>query len=169
MPVTIRGFLASLLLVSLFALAGSPKVLAQRRPLAPPPLPTNFLASVKNLKCVFSVWVSASWKNGDAQAQVKMTDFMLTFSSIDAQEGTAQSSNVGSGSDIVARLSTFSLHFIEVTSSGSLKVTTVFNQESHPGKLKAVYAQHDYLRMSIPGFEAEPTVSQYYGECEVGS
>jgi hypothetical protein len=94
---------------------------------------------------------------------------MVTFSSVDPQEGTARSNNLGGGADIVARLSTFSLHFMEVTSSGSLKVTTVFNQESHPGKLKAVYTQHDYLRMSIPGFESEPTVSQYYGECEVGS
>ena len=169
MSLALRGFLISIVLFCLLVVEGASAAGAQRRGL-PPPLPTNFLASVKTLKCVFSVYVTAAWKEGAPQAQVKMTEILQTFSSIDAEGGTARSSAIATGADIVARLSTFSLHFLEVTSSGSLKVTTVFNQESRPGKLKAVYTQHDYLRMSIPGlFEAEPTVSQYYGECEVGS
>jgi len=54
-----------------------------------------------------------------------------------------------------ARLSTFSLHFMEVTSAGSIKVTTVFNQESRPASSKPL-TQHDYLGCPIPGFESEP-------------
>ena len=33
-------------------------------------------------------------------------------------------------------------------------------------RLRAVRSRHDYLQMAIPGFVAEPNVSQHYGECE---
>jgi len=48
-------------------------------------LPINFLASVKSLKCVFSIYSSAVWKNGEPQAQVKPTEIMLTFTAVDAR------------------------------------------------------------------------------------
>lgn len=161
-----RGFLTSLLLLVLLVSVGSPAAHAQRR--GQPPPPGQFpLATVKSLKCAFPVYASTTWRAGEPQVQVKMTEIVLTYTEIDAQEGTARLFGLSNVGELVARVSTFSLHLLEITSSGSLKVTTVFSQESRPGKLKAVYAQHDYLRMSIPGFEAEPTVSQYYGECEV--
>ena len=114
-----------------------------------------------------ALYASTTWKTGEPQVQLKPTEIVLTFTEIDAQEGTARAMGLSNVGELVARVSTFSLHLLEITSSGSLKVTTVFSQESRPGRLKAVYSQHDYLRLSFPGFEAEPTVSQYFGECEV--
>ena len=52
--------------------------------------------------------------------------------------------------------------------TGSVNITTVFSQEARDKKMKAVHSRHDYLQMSLPGFVSEPTVSQYYGECETG-
>jgi hypothetical protein len=50
---------------------------------------------------------------------------------------------------------------------GQLNVTTVFAQESVPGKLKAVHSRHGYLQMQVGKFISEPSVSQNYGECEI--
>ena len=57
---------------------------------------------------------------------------------------------------------------MEVSRAGALRMTTVFGQESKPGRLKAVHTRTDYLRISMPGYESEPTVGQYYGDCEAG-
>jgi hypothetical protein len=45
-------------------------------------------------------------------------------------------------------------------------MVTVLAQKSPKGTLRAVRSRHDYLQMAIPGFVAEPNVSQHYGECE---
>ncbi len=53
-----------------------------------------------------------------------------------------------------------------ISNTGVFEVTTVFSQETRDGKFKAVHAIHDYLPVAIPGFAAEPEVSQHYGECQ---
>ena len=164
MRTAMRGVLTSFCLAALFFLIDTTVTTAQRRAVAQP---TATFSTVKNVKCLFSKVASTVWRDGDPQVQVKTTDLTIQFTSVDAQEGTAQANFASGPSDIVARQGPFSLHFLEVTSAGSLKATTIFNQESRPGRFKAVYAQHDYLRMSLPGFEGEPAVSQYFGECEV--
>jgi hypothetical protein len=70
--------------------------------------------------------------------------------------------------DIVLQASTWNLHFLEVARSGRLVMTSVFAQESKPGRLKAVHTRTDYLKISMPKFESEPQAAQYYGDCEVG-
>ena len=50
--------------------------------------------------------------------------------------------------------------------AGSLTMITVLSQKGPKGTLRAVRSRHDYLQMAIPGFVAEPNVSQHYGECE---
>jgi hypothetical protein len=67
---------------------------------------------------------------------------------------------------VSAVLSGWSLYFVE-NSVGQLNVTTVFAQESAPGKLKAVHSRHGYLQMQVGKFISEPSVSQNYGECEI--
>jgi len=129
---------------------------------------TNALSKVKTLKCVFPVYASGSWKNGEPQAQSKTGQLSIQIDSIDVQDGSARFVGAGEAAHINVQLSGWSLHFLETGNTGSVNITTVFSQESRAKKIKAVHSRHDYLQMSLPGFVSEPTVTQYYGECEVG-
>ena len=129
---------------------------------------TNPLAKIKSLKCVFEAYATGAWKNGEPLAQAKTGQLSIQIDSIDTQDGSARFVGVGEAAHIVVQLSGWSLHFLETGNTGSVNVTTVFTQKSRGAKLKAVHSRHDYLEMSMPGFTSEPTVSQYYGECEAG-
>jgi hypothetical protein len=129
---------------------------------------TNALAKIKSLKCVFPVYASGSWKSGEPQAVAKTGQLSIQIDAIDVQDGSARFVGAGESSHIIAQLSGWSLHFLETGNTGGVNITTVFSQESRDKKMKAVHSRHDYLQMSLPGFVSEPTVSQYYGECEVG-
>jgi hypothetical protein len=128
----------------------------------------NLLAAIKNLKCSFSMSASGTWQKGEPQARIKMgpvTTFQYT--EIDTAESTANVVGLASSGHVVAQLFGANLHFLEMRSTGSLMLTTVFAQESHDKKLKAVHTRADYLPISIPGFVTQPEVSQHYGECEI--
>lgn len=130
--------------------------------------PPNPLAAIKNLKCSFSISASGTWQKGEPQAQIKtgpLTTFQYT--EIDTAESTANVVGLASSGHVVAQLYGANLHFLEMRSTGSLILTTVFAQESRDKKLKAVHTRADYLPISIPGFVTTPEVSQHYGECEI--
>jgi hypothetical protein len=59
-----------------------------------------------------------------------------------------------------------SLHFMERSVTGTLNITTVFSGPADATTFRAVHARHDYLPMSLPGYNSEPSVSQHYGTCE---
>jgi hypothetical protein len=103
----------------------------------------NPLALAKSLTCNFSVSASGSWKGGEPRAEVKAETISI---------------------ELVAANS---LHFLERSLQGNLTVITVFSEPDPKGRYRAVRSRHSYLKMAIPGFVAEPTVSQQYGECEV--
>ena len=132
---------------------------------ATPPSPLN---GVTALSCTFPVSVSNTWKDGDPQAVVK-TAPVLTFviDQIDTQEGSARMVGVATGSHVTASLSGSNLHIMDLRSSGSLTITTIFGQESKDGRLKAGHTRTDYLRYSVPGFVSQPEISQHYGDCEI--
>jgi hypothetical protein len=123
----------------------------------------NPLATVKRLKCTFTVASIGSWKGDEAAAELKSAqDVLLDIEEIDADGGTARM-----GQDHVTTLLTVSsLHFMNRTLQGSLNVTTVFSQKNPAGRFRAVRSGHDYLPTSIPGFTSTPNVSQHYGDCE---
>ena len=50
--------------------------------------------------------------------------------------------------------------------TGTLNITTVFAGDPDAKSFRAVHVRHDYLPMSLPGFQSEPSVSQHYGVCE---
>jgi hypothetical protein len=128
----------------------------------------NPLTGVTSLACTFPASVTTVWTAGEPQVTVKKSP-VLTFQidQIDTQEGSARMVGVASGSHVTASLSGSNLHIMDLRSSGSLTITTIFGQESRDGKLKAVHTRTDYLRYSVPGFISQPEVSQHYGECEV--
>jgi len=126
----------------------------------------NPLAGITMLKCSFPVAVSGTWKNGEAVATPRTQELLINVTEIDVSDGTAEVAGTAGKAFVSAVLSGWSLYFVE-NGVGQLNVTTVFAQESAPGKLKAVHSRHGYLQMQVGKFIAEPSVSQNYGECEI--
>jgi hypothetical protein len=126
--------------------------------------PSAALAAATAVRCEFEVLSTGSWKEGAAQALVQPATLRLAFEAINTDEGTATGAGEMGRSDIIAKLSSTGLHFIQMFRDGPLYVTTVFVQESHPGKFKAVHTRHEENGVRIPGFTSSP--EQYYGECE---
>jgi hypothetical protein len=123
------------------------------------------LAAATTLRCSSPLLATGDWTNGEPQAESKPAKLSFTFSGVDAQDGTAEA-DLGYGpSHIIVRLAEGSLHFIQVGSAGPVYLTTVFDQESRAGKLKAVHTRHEYTPVKVAGFTSRP--EQYYGECEV--
>ena len=143
----------------IIALLPAPAVRAQQDP-------PNPLATVKGLKCRFPVAASGSWKDGAAKVDTRTQELDLELKGIDVQESTAEMIGTAGSVFVSAVLSGWSLYFVE-TSVGQLNVTTVFAQETAPGRLKAVHSRHGYLQMSVGRFISEPSVSQSYGECQL--
>lgn len=128
--------------------------------------PPNPLKTVKALNCRFPVAVSGTWKAGEAVATPRTQELLITVTEIDVSDGTAEVAGTAGKAFVSAVLSGWSLYFVE-NGVGQLNVTTVFAQESAPGKLKAVHSRHGYLQMQVGKFISEPSVSQNYGECQI--
>jgi hypothetical protein len=156
----------SIVVLALAFLSGAPRGHAQGADKNPLKTDRNPLATVRSLKCRFTVAAIGSWSNGDAKADVKPgQDVTLDIDEIDTEGSTAR---VGSD-EVTALLTVSSLHFMNRTLQGSLNVTTVFSLKNPKGAFRAVRSGHDYLPNNIPGFVSEPNVTQRYGECEAGS
>jgi hypothetical protein len=124
------------------------------------------LMSITALKCSFSVSAVGTWKGGEPAGQIRTGGTVaVELIDVDASDGSARLAGAGAAEDIVLQASAWNLHFLEVARSGRLTMTTVFGQETKEGRLKAVHTRTDYLKISMPGFESEPTAAQYYGEC----
>ena len=127
----------------------------------------NPLALVKTLKCTFPVYAVGSWKAGVPQSQIKQAEqFSLTIDEIDTDSGSGRVTGTSGPVEVTALLTVSSLHFMERSVTGTLNVTTIFVSAGGVKRFRAVHSRHDYLPMSIPGFESEPTVSQNYGMCD---
>jgi hypothetical protein len=130
-------------------------------------LMTGTLRGVKRVTCTFPVLAIGTWDaNGVPTAQVKETPLTVSYDAIDTDEGTARFNGPFGDLAIIARVSTWSLHLLEIGSEGTLRLTTVFDRESGPGKLKAAHTIHEFTPVGLPGFASRP--EQHYGECEVG-
>ena len=117
------------------------------------------------LKCSFPVaCLTVPGRTGRRKrtCQIRPGRLTLVIDEIDIDGGTAR---IGT-THTTALLTQNSVHFMERTMAGSLTMITVLSQKSPKGTLRAVRSRHDYLQMAIPGFVAEPNVSQHYGECE---
>jgi hypothetical protein len=145
-------------LVCLLLFLPAPQALAQRSV-------EYRLAKVKSLKCAFSLYATGTWKEAEPQAELKPVKLALQFNDIDTDEGTAQAIGMFGPTHMIARLAVWSLHFMEISSSGTLNITTIFDKETRNGRLKAVHTRHEYTDVSLPGFTSRP--EQYYGDCEI--
>ena len=62
------------------------------------------------MKCDFTVYTVASWKDGTAQAEVKPAKLSFRFEEVDTDGGTARVVGPFGASDIVVRVSMDTLH-----------------------------------------------------------
>jgi hypothetical protein len=128
----------------------------------------NSLAQVKSLKCRFSIYTSGSWtKSLEPQAQVRQPEtLLLDIDEIDTDSGSGRVTGTSGPAEVTALLTLSSLHFMERSVTGTLNITTVFAGPADAKTFRAVHARHDYLPMSLPGYQSEPSVSQHYGACD---
>ena len=127
------------------------------------PRMSGVLHAAKRVTCTFPVLTTATWDaEGVPKAEVKETSLTLSYDAID----TAARANTRYGDlPIIATASIWSLHFLQMGSEGTLRLTTVFDRESSPGKFLAVHTVHEFTPVGLPGFASRP--EQHYGVCEV--
>ena len=124
------------------------------------------LAELQSLSCEFSVRATGTWTDGEPEADVRAETFSLQFRAISAEDGTAELVRSRYGvAYIIARLSRGNLHLLQVSTSGSLYATTVFDNDSRAGKLKAVHSRHAFVERILRDVTSRP--EQHYGECEI--
>jgi hypothetical protein len=140
------------------AIAG---VLTTQAPNAPAPR----LVKATSLQCDFTVLATGTWKNGVAEASTSPAKLSVGFTSIDAQDGTADAIGDAGKSHITVRVVGNYLNLMQMDPYGALYVTTVFNTESRNGRLQAVHTRHEYIPIQVRGLTSRP--EQYYGDCAV--
>ncbi len=123
------------------------------------------LANAKSLTCAFSLVTTGTWQGGEPKSETKPTKLSLGFDAIEVDDGTARVKGKFGPSDIIVKLSSGSLHFVQSFNDGPVYITTVFPKETRNGNLQAVHTRHEYTEVSLPGFTSRP--EQYYGECSV--
>jgi hypothetical protein len=124
------------------------------------------LLAVKTLKCKFSTMATGDWEAGKTKATVAASKIEVAFSSIDIDEGTAEADGGYGTTFISVKYSHGYLHFMQISDSGPLYLTTVLATETTPGHFKAIHTRHEFTPVSIPGFTSRPEM--YVGECVAG-
>ena len=123
------------------------------------------LARAESVKCEFTVMATGTWNKGAAEAETRVAKLSIGFDTVNADDGTARVIGAFGPSDIIVRLSSGTLHFVQSFREGPLYLTTIFPEETRDGKLQAVHTRHEYTQVSLPGFTSRP--EQYYGECTI--
>ena len=123
------------------------------------------LAAAKKLSCQFPLMSTGTWKSGEPQAETKAAKLSVGFDSVNVDEGTARVIGAFGPSEIIARQSYGTLHFLQSFREGPVYITSIYPKETKDGRLQAVHTRHEYTEVSLPGFTSRP--EQYYGECTV--
>src|SRR5262245_23732302 len=97
----------------------------------------NKLEAVKALSCDFTVLATGTWTSGAPQAKVEPKELTVGFNEIDTQEGSAGAVGGYGPAHVVVRLSGKTLHFLQVSTSGPIYLTSVFDSPTKDGKFKA--------------------------------
>jgi len=125
------------------------------------------LANAASLTCRFTLLTTGTWKDGVPGTDVKPATFTLTFTDIDAGDGTARATGNYGASSVVVRYVNDYLQLMQIFGAGPLYTTTVFARETKEGRLMAVHTRHEYVDVILPGFTSRPEM--YLGECAVGA
>ena len=123
------------------------------------------LARTTALNCTFSVMVTGDWKGGTPNGEVTIAKIKVTFTKVNADEGTAEADSTFGASFIVVRYASNYLHLMQMHDTGPLYTTTVLAKETKDGRFMAVHTRHEYTDVRLPGFTSRPEM--YLGECAV--
>jgi hypothetical protein len=121
------------------------------------------LAAAKRLECKFTTLATGTWDGAKTSAAVTKADISVTFTDIDVDGGTAEADSGFGNTFISVRYSQGYLHFMQISDTGPLYVTTVLATETAPGRLKAMQSRHEYSPTVLPGFTSRPEL--YVGDC----
>ena len=124
------------------------------------------LESATSVSCTFSIVATGTWTGGTPAADVKAAAITVSFTSVSADDGTADAESKYGGSFVVVRYSNDYLHLMQVHSGGALYTTTVLAKAGKDGRLMAVHTRHEYTDISVPGFTSRPEM--YLGDCAIG-
>jgi hypothetical protein len=125
------------------------------------------LATATGLKCTFGLMSLSTLRDDPPKAEVKTANLVLEFEDVNRDEGSARLKSGFGQYDIVVRYAQGYLHFIQSFRDGPVYVTTVLEQKTSSGKLKAIHSRHEFTTFALPGFTSSP--EQYYGQCEITS
>jgi hypothetical protein len=123
------------------------------------------LATATSVKCTFTLMALGALREDQPKAEVKPAKLTLQFEAVNADEGTARLKSGFGDYDIIVRYTQGYLHFIQSFRDGPVYVTTILEQKTREGKLKAMHSRHEYTAVALPGYTSSP--EQYYGECEI--
>jgi hypothetical protein len=132
------------------------------------PATSKALESLKSLRCSFPTSASGTWRGANRRRRQEAAGgprpVLLS---------TIRNANLhGEGVErFNALLKKYGPGLTEVQKwlyLSALGVLTVFAKESHDGRLQAVYSRASYVERAF-GEAEPPTMSQFYGDCEIGS
>ncbi len=123
------------------------------------------LAAATRVECRFTALATGTWEDAGPGATTSAAELETAFFDINVSEGTAEAEGRFGAAFIVVRHSSGYLHFMQMSNSGPLHLTTVLAQESADGRMKAVHTRHEYSQVALPGFTARPEM--YVGDCAV--
>lgn len=124
------------------------------------------LATATHIQCRFSLMALGTLPD-DAPPKVDVKDasLQLEFLDVNTDEGSARLASGYGTYDIIVRYAEGYLHFIQSFRNGPLHITTILEEETADGRLKAMHSRHEYTDFALPGFTSSP--EQYYGACEI--
>ena len=132
-------------------------------PAAMRPTGQGRLATVTKLRCTFKQGAVGAWgKDGAASAATRPTTLVMRLEGIDVDSGSAQVRTGSMTSEITAKQTGSTLHFMQTFRGGALYTTTVF--DTGGATFKAVHSRHEYFTVPVPGATSSP--EQYYGDCQ---
>lgn len=124
------------------------------------------LASIKGLRCSFTLKSTNTWTSaGEPEGKTAPSTLTLLFDEINSDDGTGQLRSGQMASEVIVRQSGIYLHLMQSFRTGPLYTTTVFDNETAPGQLKAVHSRHEFFPTPLPGITSSP--EQYLGSCEI--
>ena len=115
-------------------------------------------ATLKAFSCDFSEGVFTVFEDGKPETE-KSGAMSFVFASLDIENGSAQMVGNNGAADINLLQGSDSLHFLEVTPTGNLNVTSVYTTQAKGGRFISVHSRH-------VGISGEPWMSQFWGTCE---
>jgi hypothetical protein len=106
----------------------------------------------RSIRCDFVDAATKTWDDGRfATSKEKLS---LIYDSIDVPQRSARLIGNAGATDVYVFLTDEGLHFLEITASGNVTLTTAFKSSGRP----AAHSRHVNL-------DSGPVVSQYHGHC----